>query len=102
MRKSVPWQHILQGVVLNQSTFGTEYKVPNLGRVWVGISDIKDASARGDDLLCNLVTLPDEPEEDRIWAIVGFQQTVMDDMDSGWINDSLKKTSSRKDFFQSD
>jgi hypothetical protein len=95
MRKSVPWQNILQGVVLNESTFGTEYKVPDLGRVWVGVSDIKDASARGDDLLCNLVTLPDEPEEDRIWAIVGFQKSSMGDMNNGWIKDSGKQDSSK-------
>ena len=82
MRKSVPWEKIVHGDVVTEGLFGTEYKVPNLGRVWVGKNDVKEVADRGDSLLCNLVSLPDDPPEERMWAIVGFQASHFPDMSS--------------------
>jgi hypothetical protein len=76
MRKSIPWQQILSGSVVNDGPFGTEYQVAGLGHVFVTEYDRAQAKHVNSDVsgaLCNLITI-EEPRPDSSWTIVGFQR----------------------------
>ena len=77
MRKSIPWNSIVNSEMLSEGPFGAEYKVPNLGLVWVGKSDEREVAAKmdgtNDELMCNLVTVDSDTSDRCVWAIVGFQ-----------------------------
>ena len=76
MRRTVPWQQIIEGEVIAAGQFGAEYHVTQIGRVWVGNSDLDRAGTTGDNLLCSLVSVPCDDTEKQVWAIVNFQSST--------------------------
>ena len=57
--------------MLTESPAGTVYDVPDVGSVWVGPNDVRDAAPFGGEARCVLVTNEEDPTT-RIWAVVAF------------------------------
>jgi hypothetical protein len=87
MKRTLSWQQIEHGELLTSGAYGATYRVPEVGRVWVAPSIVREAQEREADeepvcLMVNArvmnhpdalqggtVDLADEPVERRTWFV---------------------------------